>query len=361
MMDAPDLREALEFFASHASPLSELRDELQTTLLSVMRVVHYETGSYLIRQGDRGEFLLVILEGAAIARVRQPTGEMMSIADFSAGDIVGEISLLTDEPRTADVIAASSLRALLLTVADFHDLADRHPELRVLLTYVLASHLGHSTYDGLSGKDIHSYRIVRRVGRGGMGIVYQGTSLATGKSVALKMMSHALLYQPAALQRFRREADALRSFQHDSIGRLYDHFAAYKTEFLVMEFCEGVTLEQRLATHGPFTEAPVRRMVGQLAGTLNHVHQLGLTHNDLKPSNVMIGPSGGTKLLDFGLARFHEKQTFVVPAAQNIGSGITPEMHAFLVRGLEIRPEHRTVDLQKVSRWAGPADLPISL
>jgi CRP-like cAMP-binding protein len=296
--------EALDILASRGSPFSEFSRELQTLLLSVMRVCHYQAGDYLMRQGERGEYLLLILEGTACAYVRYPVGDARPIAEFSAGAVVGEISLLTDEPRTADVIATTAARVLLLTVTDFHRLADAHPQLRIVLTFVLAERLGQATHDGLSGKDIHGYRIVRRVGRGGMGIVYEGVSLATGATIALKMMSHALLYQPAAIQRFRREADALRSFHHESIGRLYDHFAAYKTEFLVMEFCEGVTLAQHLASQGSLDEAAVQRIIGQLADTLHYVHLLGLTHNDLKPSNVMIGPSGRTKLLDFGLVKF---------------------------------------------------------
>jgi eukaryotic-like serine/threonine-protein kinase len=304
MMTPQELRETLDVFASRPSPFSDFRRELQSTLLSVMRVVSYQPGEYLIRQGDPGEYLLVILEGTATGYVRQATGDATPIAEFSAGAVVGEISLLTSEPRTADVIASTPVRALFLSVSDFQTLAEAHPELRVVLTYVLADRLGRASYDGLSGKDIHGYRIRRCVGRGGMGIVYEGASLSTGETVALKMMNHALLYQPAAIKRFTREAEALRSFRHPSIARLYDHFAAYKTEFLVMEFCEGVTLDHRIASHGPCAESVVRRIVGQLAETLHYVHQLGQTHNDLKPSNVMIDQSGRAKLLDFGLARF---------------------------------------------------------
>ena len=264
MMTPQEMRETLDVLASRPSPFSDFRRELQSTLLSVMRVVSYQVGDYLIRQGEPGEYLLLILEGTAAGWVRQATGNATPIAEFSAGAVVGEISLLMNEPRTADVIASTPVRALFLSAADFHRLAEAHPELRVVLTYVLADRLGRSSYDGLSGKDIHGYRIRRCVGRGGMGIVYEGASLATGNTVALKMMNHALLYQPAALKRFRREAEALRSFQHPSIARLYDHFAAYKTEFLVMEFCEGVTLDRRIASHGRL----LRQSSGKSSGSL---------------------------------------------------------------------------------------------
>jgi serine/threonine protein kinase len=318
------------------------------------------------------------------------------------------------------------VRALQLSAADFHSLAEKHPELRVMLTNVLADRLGRATYDGLSGKDIHGYRIVRCLGRGGMGIVYEATQLATGKTVAVKMMSHVLLYQPNALQRFRREADTLKSLRHDSIAQLYERFAAFNTQFLAMEFCEGTTVDQLIAAHGPLDESVVRKIIGQLAGALRYVHSLGLIHRDIKPSNVLLKRSGLVKLLDFGLVKFvpdsrhgkaseadttaqsvaivgtprymapeqfalgavdhradlyglacvayemlagrplvdssdlfgiiREKLAFVLPPPAEIGRGITSEMHDFLARGLEHRPEKRVIDLDRLASWAGPVE-----
>lgn len=256
-----------------------------------------------------------------------------------------------------------------------------------------------------------------------MGIVYKATRLATGEIVAMKMMSHRLLYQPGALQRFKREADMLKSLHHDSIARLYECFGAYSTQFLVMEFCEGSTLNDLISRRQPLDEKVVRSIVGQVAVALRHVHSRGLIHHDLKPSNVMLNRSGLIKLLDFGLAKFdpgfdsegaskvstmssyavfgtphymapeqfgsavidqrvdvyglaciayealsgrplvessdlfgiiEEKLKFVLPPPAEIGLGVTPEMHEFLARGLDHRPEKRTVDLDRLSTWAGP-------
>ena len=268
-----------------------------------MHIQENGAGEYLIRQGDPGDYLLVILSGRALAHVSGTPGER-PIGEFVPGDVAGEISLITDEPRTADVIARTPVRSLVLSAADFHRLAHQHPELRVLLTNVVADRLGHATYDGLGGKDVNGYRIVRCLARGGMGIVYEAIRLATGESVALKMMNHRLLYQQGALQRFEREAATLQKLHHPAIARLHECFAAYKTQFLVMELCEGATLHEIIADRGPLHESIVRKMVGQLAVALRYIHAQGLVHCDLKPSNIVLSRSGLVKLLDFGLVKF---------------------------------------------------------
>ena len=424
--DDPQIREALAVLSSKSCPFSDLSSDVLRSLLSRTHLQEYGAGEHLIRQGDPGEYLLLILSGTAWARIHHAPSKGVSVGEFGPGDVVGEISLVTDEPRTADVISRTPVRSLLLSAVDFHKVADKHPEVRMVLTSVVADRLGRVAYDGLGGKDIHGYRIVRCVGRGGMGIVYEATSLATGEIVAMKMMSHRLLYQPGALHRFKREADTLKSLHHDSIARLYECFSAYNTQFLVMEFCEGSTLNDLISPGRPLDEKVVRNIVGQVAVALRHVHSRGLIHHDLKPSNIMVSRSGLIKLLDFGLARFdpgwdfggaskvssmssyavfgtphymapeqfgsavidqrvdvyglaciayealsgralvessdlfgiiEEKLKFVLPPPAEIGLGVTLEMHEFLARGLDHRPEKRTVDLDRLSTWAGPVDL----
>ena len=198
-------------------------------------------------------------------------------------------------------MARDFVRTLLLSASDFDLLAGRHPDLRVLLTEVVAERLGQSRYDGLGGKHVHGYQIVQCVGRGGMGVVYEARHVETGQKVALKMMNHRLIYQLHALRRFRREAAILATLEHPSLARLNGSFSAYKTEFLAMEFCQGQTLNRAIAARGPLPEALVRNMLGQLADALLYVHGRGIVHRDLKPSNIVLTPSGTVKLLDFGI------------------------------------------------------------
>ena len=253
--------------------------------------------------GDPGDDLIVILSGTAQAFIRRGPGDRTMVGSFRAGDIVGEIGVLTGEPRTADVVAATEVRALRLSAADFSAVASARPEVRVLLTNIVADHLGQGTYDGLGGKTIHGYQVRRCIGRGGMGVVYEAERFDGGDVVALKMMNHRLLYRPRAVRRFQHEADALELLRHPSIARLYGHFSAYGTQFLVMEYCEGPTLAQVFAERGALDESVVRPILGQLADALRYVHTHGLIHHDLKPSNVILSPSGLIKLMDFGLVR----------------------------------------------------------
>lgn len=283
-------------------PFSGVSEEVRVRLASAMEVRDYDAGDLLVRQGDPGRFLLVLIDGAASVCVRQADGTVTSIAELQAGSLIGEMSLVTNEARTADIICRTPVRASLLSVDDFDALALQFPELRALLTEVVAERLGRSTYDSLSGKDVNGYRIVRCVGRGGMGIVYEAVRVVGGGRVALKMMNHRLLYQPKAVQRFQREADTLKSLSHRAIARLYARFTAYKTQFLVLEFCQGTTLSAVVSAHAPMDESTVRKIVGQLADALQYVHDRGVIHLDMKPSNVMLSDSGQVKLLDFGIA-----------------------------------------------------------
>jgi CRP-like cAMP-binding protein len=406
------------------SPFAILSDSSLADLLAVMHFREFEPGGHLIREGDPAEFLLLILTGQAFARVRNMPPDRPPVGTFGPGDIVGEISLVADEPRTADVVAETHVQSLQLSASDFHSLADRHPDLRLLLTEVVTERLGRATYDGLTGKDIHGYRIVQCVDRGGMGVVYEATRVATGQRVALKMMNHRLIYQLSALRRFRREAAILETLEHPSVARLYEHFSAYKTEFLAMEYCQGPTLRQMIAARGRLKEDELRPVLGQLAAALEYVHSRGIVHRDLKPSNIVVTPGGGIKLLDFGIVTVEEQSDlwntlkttsyprmigtpqymapeqfspratdrrvdyygvaavafealsgrplitardvfdiirehaqFVLPAREDIGDGISQEMYDVLLGGLEHDPDKRSLDLEKLAKWAAPRHL----
>jgi hypothetical protein len=288
---------------SRRSPFASLADDTLRRLCDAMELRDYAVGEHLIRQGNPADSLLVVLSGTASAQLRDTPSDREPIGQFGPGDVIGEMSLITDEPRTADVLSRTPLRALVLSAGAFHTLAARHPELRIVLTDLVADRLGRGRYDGLGGKDINGYRILQCVGRGGMGIVYEAEQLATGVTVALKMMNHRLVYHPGAAQRFRREAAILKNLDHACIARLYDCFAAYKTEFLAMEFCYGSTLRDVISHRGALSETWVRPLLGQLAVTLEYIHDHGVVHRDLKPSNVMVDASGSIKLIDFGLVK----------------------------------------------------------
>jgi len=261
----------------------------------------YASGEALVEQGDPAEGLLVVLDGTAHARLNAPDGKHW-LGSFSGGDLVGEMALVTREPRTADVIADTDVFALLIPTQVFERVASRHPELWIVLTQLVADRLGQKTHDGLGGKRIEGFRILGCIGRGGMSVVYRAREEASGIDVALKMMSYRLIFDSEAVARFRDESEVLKQIRHENVARLERLFPAYRTYFLVMELCEGIDLHRLVHGHGPLPESTVRPIMGQVARALGHVHSHGLVHRDLKPANLMITRAGQVKLMDFGLA-----------------------------------------------------------
>ena len=136
-----------------------------------------------------------------------------------------------------------------------------------------------------------------------MAIVYKAEHVDSSEVVALKMMSHRLVYDAKALELFQREARIIESFDHPNIVRMKGRFKAFRSYFIVMEFCPGVALDEFVRDQGYIEPDQFRSIFGQIIAGLNYAHQQGVIHRDIKPSNVMLTPDGHVKLMDFGLAK----------------------------------------------------------
>src|SRR5262249_48276731 len=148
------------------------------------------------------------------------------------------------------------------------------------------------------------YRVLRLLGQGGMGAVYLAEHLFMGRQVALKVVSTALMDSPAALERFRQEVRAAAQLSHRNIVTAFDAEQVGGLHFLVMEYIEGVNLAEHLARAGPLPIVQACHAVEQAALGLQHAHDRGMIHRDIKPQNLMLDKGGVVKILDFGLARF---------------------------------------------------------
>jgi CRP-like cAMP-binding protein len=293
-----------ESLLTRCPPFSSLPGDVVRLIESRVHEQSFEAGEYLMRQGAPGDSLIVLLSGQVEISTDDGQGRRTVITRTSRVQVLGEMALLTEEPRSANVIATRPVRVLVLPVETFHELAAGYPALSVVLTLLIAKRLGRpDRSDVLEGKTLDRYRVVRRLGRGGMAVVYQAEDLAADRTVALKMMSHRLVYDDAALEQFQREADIIESFDHENIVRMYGRFTAFHTYFIVMQFCEGETLDRVLRRRGPFPEPEFRKTVGQVARALAYAHAAGVVHRDVKPSNIFIGNDGSVKLMDFGLAK----------------------------------------------------------
>jgi serine/threonine protein kinase len=150
------------------------------------------------------------------------------------------------------------------------------------------------------------FRIVRELGRGGMGVVYLAEHRVMEKPVALKVMSPAVLGDRDALARFHAEVKAAGRLNHDNIVRAHDAERAGNLHFFVMEFVEGTSLAQLVQRQGPLGVALACRYIHQAALGLQHAFEQGMVHRDIKPQNLMVTPQGRVKVLDFGLARLRD-------------------------------------------------------
>ena len=157
------------------------------------------------------------------------------------------------------------------------------------------------------GQTLGHYRILERIGQGGMGVVYRARDERLDRDVALKVLPAGALAGESARRLFRKEALALAKLNHPNIAAVYDFDSQDGVDFLAMEYISGQSLAERLRA-GSLGEKEIGMLGGQIAGALEEAHEQGIIHRDLKPGNVMVTPKGQVKVLDFGLAKLLRPQ-----------------------------------------------------
>jgi serine/threonine protein kinase len=153
-------------------------------------------------------------------------------------------------------------------------------------------------------KDHPRYRIVEQIGSGGMGDVYRAEHRLMNRSVALKLINSQLIKHPQAVERFRREVQAAAQLTHPNIVTAFDAEQAGDVHFLAMEFVEGTDLATVVKHRGALPVDEACDCIRQAAEGLQHAHEKGMVHRDIKPHNLMLSPDGQVRILDFGLAGF---------------------------------------------------------
>ncbi|HVS14393.1 MAG TPA: protein kinase [Thermoanaerobaculia bacterium] len=193
------------------------------------------------------------------------------------------------------------------------------------------------------GRNVAHYRVLDKLGEGGMGAVYLAEDTRLQRQVALKMLSHGLAGDADFLGRFRREAQAVAALNHPNIVTIHSIEECDDGHFLTMELVQGKSLD-RLITGDGLSAQRVVEIALPLARALAAAHERGITHRDLKPANIMVGPDGLVKILDFGLAKLRiargeDEETQALTKAGQV-MGTVPYMSPEQVQGLPA--DHRS-------------------
>jgi serine/threonine-protein kinase len=208
------------------------------------------------------------------------------------------------------------------------------------------------TENDLSDRTLGGYRLLRRLGSGGMGDVYLAEQLSLGRPVAVKVLRAETARQPAAVERFGQEARAAAALAHGNIVQIHEVACVDGIHFLAEEYVAGPSLAGWLALRGPLDARQGLAVLRQVGAALARAADRGIVHRDIKPENLLVTPAGEVKVADFGLARVlaDGRHAALHQPRAGAGTGRRRAERPLLARGHRLPPARRPAAVHRADR-----------
>lgn len=272
--------------------------EVLQELCNGMERIQLEPGDVFVRQGEPGEDMFLVQSGRVRIRVTEKDGTVRFETVLDAPQVVGEMALITREPRSATCIAETHVAALRVDKPSFQQMIRKNPGAAVFLTRAVGKRL----LDANTIQRVGKYKVLGRLGKGGMATVFEAVHPELGQHVALKMLSHDVVLFRGFASSFKREALLIAKLNHPHIVKVMDVESGYGTHFIVMERLTGSELSDVIESGDRLPYPVVRRILTELCDALHYCHENGLLHCDVKPANIFLTENRSAKLLDFNIA-----------------------------------------------------------
>jgi eukaryotic-like serine/threonine-protein kinase len=277
---------------------SSIPQESIDPLLHCLTSQNIKAGERFIKKEEEGDGLYIIRSGSCIVNLEQDNS-LHPIARLKAGDIVGEMAVLTGACRSTHVDAETDMSLWRLSRARFNELSLEYPDLRNFLTEIVTNRISNSKLTAF--RTIGKYIIKENIGQGAWSIVYKGIHRKLNFPVAIKMLKHTMAMDPEFWEKFQNEAKTVARLNHSNIVKVYDIEELYRTAFIMMEYLEGTSLEDLLIYRPKLSLHTIVDIILQVCSGLAYAHKQGIIHQDIKPANILVQPDGTVKIVDFGL------------------------------------------------------------
>ena len=268
-------------------------------LLNLICFRSVKAGECFISQGEQGDECFIVQSGTCQVVVEKH-GQRHPVGIIKEREFVGEMALLTGEPRSAHVEAATDLELWSIPRDLFEEMLRADPEVGTFLTEIVAERFASRKFT--ADRRIGKYVITDILGRGAFAIVYNGYHAELTRPVAIKMLRHDMAMNREFLGNFRKEAQTIANLNHENIVKVFDIEERFRTIFIIMERLDGRSLRELLDDVGCLPIPEALNVVIQASRGLAYAHERGIVHQDIKPGNLFLLPDGKVKLLDFGLA-----------------------------------------------------------